>query len=48
LQLQLGPQIVRRAEDVLAADPRDLWQGGVGAALAQLGQGALYSRLFRS
>ncbi len=48
LQLQLGPQIVQRAEDLMVADPRDRWQGGVGAGLAQLGQGALYSRLFRS
>ena len=48
VQLQLGPLIVRRAEDLVAADARDLWQGGVGAGLAQLGQGTLYSRLFRS
>ena len=27
VQLQLGPLIVRRAEDLVAADPRDLWQG---------------------
>lgn len=48
LQLQLAPLIVRRAEELTTADPRDLWQGGVGAGLAQLGQGGLYSRLFRS
>ncbi|MEB3166870.1 MAG: urease accessory UreF family protein [Cyanobacteriota bacterium] len=48
LQLGLGPLILRRSRELLAADPRALWQGGVGAGLAQLGQAALYSRLFRS
>ncbi|MFM8675534.1 MAG: urease accessory protein UreF, partial [Vulcanococcus sp.] len=30
------------------ADPRQLWNGGVGAGLAQLPQASLYSRRFRS
>jgi urease accessory protein len=48
LQLALAPAIAARAGQLLAADPRALWSGGVGAALAQLGHGELYSRLFRS
>jgi urease accessory protein len=32
----------------VGADPAGLWNGGVGAGLAQLGHGELYSRLFRS
>jgi urease accessory protein len=48
LQLTLAPAIASRAAELLDADPRDLWSGGVGAGLAQLGHGELYSRLFRS
>lgn len=48
LLLALGPLLAARAEALAQADPRSLWSGGVGAALAQLGQGELYSRLFRS
>ncbi len=48
LQLQLAPLIARRAAALAAADPRQLWSGGVGAGLAQLRHAELYSRLFRS
>ena len=48
LQLQLAPLISTEAQRLAAADPRELWSGGVGAGLAQLGQAELYSRLFRS
>jgi urease accessory protein len=48
LQLALAPAIAARATALVAADPRALWNGGVGAGLAQLGHGELYSRLFRS
>ena len=48
LQLALAPLIASRAAELAAADPRDLWSAGVGAALAQLRHAELYSRLFRS
>jgi len=48
LQLQLAPLIAERAAELAAADPRELWSGGVGAGLAQLRHAELYSRLFRS
>jgi urease accessory protein len=50
IQLRLAPPITERAEALVesGARPEALWSGGVGAALAQLGQGELYSRLFRS
>jgi len=48
LQLQLAPLIAERATELAATDPRDLWNGGVGAGLAQLRHAELYSRLFRS
>lgn len=48
IQLTLAPLIVQRAAELAAADCRALWQGGVGAGLAQLGHATLYSRLFRS
>ena len=48
LQLQLAPLISAQAQELAAADPWQLWSGGVGAGLAQLGQAELYSRLFRS
>lgn len=48
LLLGLGPLISARAEELAQADPHNLWSGGVGAGIAQLGQGELYSRLFRS
>jgi urease accessory protein UreF len=32
----------------VGVDPRSLRSAGIGAALAQMGQGELYSRLFRS
>lgn len=48
LQLGLAPLIQRRGQHLAQADPRSLWNGGVGASLAQLGHGELYSRLFRS
>jgi len=48
LQLGLAPLIAERARSLVAADPRQLWNGGVGAGLAQLRQDELYSRLFRS
>ena len=48
LQLGLAPLIVERAIELAAADPDQLWSGGVGAGLAQLRHAELYSRLFRS
>lgn len=48
LQLALAPTIARRSLELENTDPEKLWTGGVGASLAQLGHGALYSRLFRS
>ncbi len=48
LQLALAPLLAERAAELAGADPRELWSGGVGSALAQLGHGELYSRLFRS
>lgn len=48
LQLALAPSIAVRAAELAATDPEVLWNGGVGAGLAQLGHGELYSRLFRS
>jgi urease accessory protein len=47
LQLRLAPRIAERAAALEGANPADLWSGGVGAAMAQLGHGELYSRLFR-
>ncbi len=48
LLLSLVPLVARRAAELACSDPEALWCGGVGAALAQLGQAELYSRLFRS
>ncbi|CAK6699333.1 Urease accessory protein UreF [Cyanobium usitatum str. Tous] len=48
LQLGLAPLIAERALELAAADPDQLWSGGVGAGLAQLRHAELYSRLFRS
>ena len=48
LQLALAPGLAHRARELVASDPRTLWNAGVGAGLAQLGHGELYSRLFRS
>jgi urease accessory protein len=48
LQLALAPLMAERAIHLAAADPHQLWNGGVGAGLAQLQHAELYSRLFRS
>jgi len=48
LQLGLVPLLAKRALELAAADPDQLWSGGVGAGLAQLRHVELYSRLFRS
>lgn len=48
IQLRLAPRIAARAAVLVDGHPDGLWSGGVGAALAQLGHGELYSRLFRS
>ena len=48
LQLQLAPLIASEARLLAETDPFTLWNGGVGAGFAQLGQAELYSRLFRS
>ena len=48
LQWQLATLLAERAAVLLATDPQQLWSGGIGAGLAQLGHGGLYSRLFRS
>ena len=48
LQLHLAELIAGQATTLAAADPQDLWSGGIGAGLAQLQHAELYSRLFRS
>ena len=48
LQLRLAPTIAAQAAALASTDPERLWNGGVGAGLAQLGHSGLYSRLFRS
>jgi urease accessory protein len=48
LQLNLAPLIAERAGELARLDPDDLWNGGIGAGLAQLQHQELYSRLFRS
>lgn len=48
LQLGLATSIAAQAAVLSEADPEALWNGGVGAGLAQLGHSGLYSRLFRS
>lgn len=48
LQLALAPTLARHSARLEGQDPRALRSAGVGAALAQLGHGELYSRLFRS
>jgi urease accessory protein len=48
LQLHLAPLIAERAAALSGSDPHDLWNGGIGAGLAQLQHNELYSRLFRS
>lgn len=48
LQLQLAPLIGVEGRALAVADSAELWNGGVGAGFAQLGQAELYSRLFRS
>ncbi|MFN5465586.1 MAG: urease accessory protein UreF, partial [Cyanobacteriota bacterium] len=48
LQLRLGPKIARRAAELVEKGAQPRWCGGIGAAMAQLQHGELYSRLFRS
>ena len=48
LLLALGPLLAVRGRELAESDTHQLWSGGVGAGIAQLGQGELYSRLFRS
>ena len=48
LQLQLASLISSQANYLSSQDPRQMFSSGVGAGLAQLQHGALYSRLFRS
>jgi urease accessory protein len=48
LQLRLAPLLADQSAQLVATEPERLWSGGVGAALAQLAQAELYSRLFRS
>ena len=48
LQLALAPLIAEQAAELSSSDPRQLWNGGIGAGLAQLQHAELYSRLFRS
>lgn len=48
LLLGLAPLIAERAAELQGAPAMPDWSGGVGASLAQLSHGELYSRLFRS
>ncbi len=48
LQLRLQGPIAELAATAPELDPHDLWPETLGPAMAQLGHGGLYSRLFRS
>ena len=48
LQLRLQTPIAALAAAAPTLDPDDLWPESMGPAMAQLGHGSLYSRLFRS
>ena len=48
LQLVLAPLLAHQALVLQDQDPRQVWNAGFGAALAQLQHAELYSRLFRS
>ena len=48
LQLQLAPLISAQSIFLWRKDPRSMFSAGVGAGLAQLQHGGLYSKLFRS
>ena len=48
IQHCLLPRIALTAKELCGANPRQLWSGGVGASMAQMAHGELYSRLFRS
>ncbi|MCT0198913.1 urease accessory protein UreF [Synechococcus sp. CS-1325] len=48
LQLAMASLLGERAIALVNADPHQLWNGGVGAGMAQLRHAELYSRLFRS
>lgn len=48
LQWQLAPLLMQHGVKLADADPTALWSGGVGAGMAQMQHGELYSRLFRS
>jgi len=48
LQQRLLSSIEQQAEWLQSQDPRQLWNQGVGASMAQLTHAELYSRLFRS
>ena len=48
LQQRMAPRIVVAAEGLSGRSVSELWSGGVGASMAQLAHGELYSRLFRN
>ena len=48
LQLKLAPLLAQRGQELTALDPRQQWNGAVGAGMTQLRHAELYSRLFRS
>ena len=48
IQRRLQPLIESQAIFLLNENPQKLWNGGIGAAMAQLSHAELYSRLFRS
>ncbi|UPM49471.1 urease accessory protein UreF [Synechococcus sp. A10-1-5-1] len=48
LQLKLAPLLAKRGQELAAKDPKQQWNGAVGAGMAQLFHAELYSRLFRS
>jgi urease accessory protein len=48
LQLQLAPLISAQSIYLCCKDPRSIFSSGVGAGIAQLQHGGLYSKLFRS
>ena len=48
IQRRMAPKIVAAAEALSGRTVSELWSGGVGASMAQLAHGELYSRLFRN
>ena len=48
IQYELMPLIASQSEILVSQDPHQLWNGDIGATMAQQSHSELYSRLFRS